>query len=395
MSKSLILKVFVGLVLLTVGTGLFRYLRPLPVTKPEYNSVNFAASQAIALPLPSYGQSALAAENYGQLAASGDQTPVSIASVAKIFTAMAVLRQKPLAAGEQGPMITLDKTDVSYYSYYYSNDGSVTKVVDGEQISQYQALQAMLLPSSNNMADSLARWAFGSVDNYVTYANQMVKDLGLNQTVIDSPSGFTPNTKSTANDLVKAGLLGLQNPVFAEIVNQQQADVPVAGTIHNVNWLLGVDGVNGVKTGNTTEAGGCYLFSAKRTILGEPVTIVGAILGAPTRNQAITDARPLITTIDNGFEKATIVKKGQVVGSYKTNWGAKANAIAEKDITAIVWKGQKPTVTIALDTISSSVQQNTVIGKISVLNNNQSISTNAVLEKQITKPTAAWRIFRR
>jgi D-alanyl-D-alanine carboxypeptidase (penicillin-binding protein 5/6) len=42
----------------------------------------------------------------------------------------------------------------------------------GEELSEYQALQALLLPSANNIAETLARWAFGSIDAYNAYANQ-------------------------------------------------------------------------------------------------------------------------------------------------------------------------------------------------------------------------------
>ncbi len=59
-----------------------------------------------------------------------------IASVAKVMTAYAVLKQKPLSAGQQGPMITITAADVAIYNDYVAKDGSVAKVEQGEQISE-------------------------------------------------------------------------------------------------------------------------------------------------------------------------------------------------------------------------------------------------------------------
>ncbi len=96
-------------------------------------------------------------------------------------------------------------------------------------------------------------------------------------------------------DLVKLAEIAINHPVISEIVKQEQADLPVAGTVYNVNNLLGKHGVIGIKTGNTDEAGGCYLFSARRKIdATHEITVVGAIMGAPARDKALNDSLPLL-----------------------------------------------------------------------------------------------------
>lgn len=394
MKKSNIIKLLAFVLVALIGLGIFQYLRPLPAIKPTVLSTQPVLTTASALPWPAYGQSALASNDFGLMSSSGTQAPVPIASVAKIFTALAVLKEKPLALNDQGPVITIDKTDIDYYNYYYSNDGSVAKVVVGEQLSEYQALQALLLPSANNIADSLARWAFGSTDAYVTYANQMVKSLGLSQTTVGSASGFTASTTSTASDLVKAGLLALQNPVIAQIVSQTSATITTAGTIHNVNWLLGADGVNGIKTGNTNEAGGCYLFSTLRQVGGQNITVVGAVMGAPDLNKAIKDADTVIQAIDSGFDKPVLAKKNQIVGSYKAAWGATSNAISQNEVTVLIWKGQEPAVSVSLNNLSGPSAAGTIAGKITVTYNSKTVVSNVILSTEIKKPSLTWRLFR-
>jgi D-alanyl-D-alanine carboxypeptidase (penicillin-binding protein 5/6) len=70
-------------------------------------------------------------------------------------------------------------------------------------------------------------------------------------------------------------------PVFASIVATPSATLPVAGTVHNTNRLLGHDGFVGVKTGSTAAAGGCFAFRAVRWIDGKRTTITGVVLGQP------------------------------------------------------------------------------------------------------------------
>jgi D-alanyl-D-alanine carboxypeptidase len=74
-------------------------------------------------------------------------------------------------------------------------------------------------------------------------------------------------------------------PVFASIVATPSATLPVAGTVHNTNTLLGHNGFVGVKTGSTAAAGGCFTFRAIRWIDGKPTAITGVVLGQPGHDQ--------------------------------------------------------------------------------------------------------------
>src|SRR5438046_4746307 len=69
--------------------------------------------------------------------------------------------------------------------------------------------------------------------------------------------------------------------VFASIVATPSATLPVAGTVHNTNTLLGHDGFVGVKTGSDAAAGGCFAFRAIRAVDGRRTTVTGVVLGQP------------------------------------------------------------------------------------------------------------------
>lgn len=371
------------------------FFRPLPILQPTTNVKSVATEDSIKLPWPTYGQAAIGASGFGVLATNSEQKAAPVASVAKVVTALSILNKKPLAVGEQGPILVISSADVAAYNDYYSKGGSVAKVVAGERISQYQALQGMLIPSANNFADTLAVWAFGTLDKYIISANSYAKSIGLSNTHIADASGFSPQTLSTARDLVLLGEKALENPVIASIVSQQQATIPEAGLIKNTNWLLGEGGVIGIKTGNTGEAGGCYLFAAKKKVEKNDVTIIGAILGSPDRNRVISDSRSLIDSSVNGFKTVTPVKAGEIVGNYSAPWGSSSPAVAKDSLQLFTWKGQPIKVIAKLEPSKSPAAQGKVVGQIAVKVGEKTTTTQAVLKKEIANPSWKWRIFER
>ncbi len=229
---------------------------------------------------PAYGQAAVQV-GPSEIQAGPNQHAAPIASVAKVMTAYLVLRDHPLRPGQDGPTITLTYADVADTDRRRGQHESVVSVAAGEQLTERQALQALLLPSANNIAAVLARWNAGSVDGFVAQMNVAARSLGVNHTRYTDPSGYDDATVSTAADQVRIVDRAMRVPVFANIVATPSATLPVAGTVHNTNTLLWHDGFVGVKTGSTAAAGGCFAFRAIRWIDGKRVTITGVVLGQP------------------------------------------------------------------------------------------------------------------
>lgn len=286
--------VLIAVLLIVADIGTHLYQR----ATAEQNAQSLAGKvESANFPWPSYGEGAIGAVGYGVFATHGDETPMPTASVAKVMTALAVLKKMPLSPGQQGPTITITQQDWEIYEYYRSQNGSLVPVRIGEKITEYQALEALLLPSANNMADTLADQAFGSVDAYSNYANKLAKSLGMTHSDFSDASGYSPTTVSTAEDLVKLGEVALQNPVIAQIVNEKQATIPVAGTIDNVNSLLGTHGINGVKTGNNDQDKGAFMGARTVTLPnGRTVQLVSVVMGAPSLKKALNDSVPVLDT---------------------------------------------------------------------------------------------------
>jgi serine-type D-Ala-D-Ala carboxypeptidase (penicillin-binding protein 5/6) len=220
-----------------------------------------------------------------QVQAGPNQHAAAIASVAKVMTAYLVLLDHPLRLGEDGPTITLTDADVADTERRREQDESVVSIAAGEQLTELQALQALLLPSANNIAAVLARWDGGSVERFVARMNATARSLGMTHTRYTDPSGYDDATVSTAADQVRLVDRAMRLPVFAGIVATPTATLPVAGTVHNTNTLLGREGFIGVKTGSTDAAGGCFAFRAIRWTDGKPTTITGVVLGQSGHNR--------------------------------------------------------------------------------------------------------------
>jgi D-alanyl-D-alanine carboxypeptidase (penicillin-binding protein 5/6) len=248
------------------------------------SSSSTAASSVEALPStmwPAHGQAAFLRTGHSEVEAGPNQHAAPIASVAKVMAAYLVLRDHPLALGQDGPTITLTDADVADTDRRHGQEESVVSIAAGEQMTELQALQALLLPSANNIAAVLARWDAGSAERFVVRMNAAARSLGMTHTRYTDPSGYDDATVSTAADQVLIVDRAMRLPAFASIVATPSATLPVAGTVHNTNTLLGHDGFVGVKTGSTAAAGGCFAFQAIRWIDGKRTTITGVVLGQP------------------------------------------------------------------------------------------------------------------
>jgi D-alanyl-D-alanine carboxypeptidase (penicillin-binding protein 5/6) len=161
--------------------------------------------------------------------------------------------------------LVLGRDDYEFYRFHLNTGGSRTQVEVGETLTERQALEALLIKSSNNMADTLAVWAFGGLEEYRSYAHKMLMGWGLQDVTIgDDASGLSPTTTASARDLAIIGQKVLANPVLAGIVGQSEAELPVAGKIENTNYLLERDkNIVGVKSGFTDEAGRNFVLGAK------------------------------------------------------------------------------------------------------------------------------------
>ncbi len=336
-------------------------------------------------------QAAIAAQGYGLLGTNGDPKPLATASIAKVIVALCVLDKQPLEPGQTGPKYTVTADDVAGYQKTVAMGGSALPVTKGEQLTEYQALEALMIPSANNVADSLTRWVFGSHDAYATYAAAYLQKHGLNDTRIGpDASGFNAGTVSTASDLTSLGLLALQNPTLMEIAGKTTANFPVAGTVTNYNTVLGTNGITGLKTGNNAADPGAFLMTAKVHVGDTTVLVTGAVMGAADLPTALRGSAQLAGSLQQAFEQVHVSTAGQAMGTVHAAWGASATIITDKPLQLVRWKGTRLSETHRIDASKHSGQ----IGTIQITAGQAKTSALLKLQQPLPGPSFWWRLTR-
>ncbi|MGO9247917.1 MAG: D-alanyl-D-alanine carboxypeptidase family protein, partial [Solirubrobacteraceae bacterium] len=146
---------------------------------------------------PRAGEAAVEVQGVGGITSSAKLAPVPIASVAKVMTAYLTLLEHPLAPGEEGFTITITPADVAEEEQRATLLQSTLRVKAGERITERQALQALLLPSANNVAVLLAVHDAGTLTSFVARMNSTARALDMVSTTYTDPSGFNDETVST------------------------------------------------------------------------------------------------------------------------------------------------------------------------------------------------------
>ena len=383
------------LVVIAVALGLYvpaALAAPLPAAQLELDVPTPAPAEPAALSLPGVGTGAIALEGSDELLGESGQTgPVPIASVTKVITALVVLEAHPLVEGDDGPGITMTAADVQILEQTRAVDGSYELVNEGQVLSERQVLEIMLLKSANNYAETVTNWAFGSLTAYLDAARAFTAEHGLSDTTIVDASGLDPGSRSSTKDLMRIASLALADPVLATIVSTALDEVPVIGEIDNSNKLLGIDGIDGIKTGTTDEAGSCLLFSAEFTVGGETKSVVGVILGAQSSQAARDAVQALLASTKAAFTTIPLISADTEVGEYTTEWGETASIVASSDEEALVWSNDPVAVDASADDVVTA-RSGADVGAIRYTVDGRTEDVTLELDGTLEDPGFWWRV---
>ncbi|GGS35175.1 D-alanyl-D-alanine carboxypeptidase [Streptomyces parvus] len=392
-------KIWTPLVLLLlIVFAIVQVMRPLPepslelTAKPSYTFEGGGTE----LSWPGQGQSAVMVDGVGSLGSEGAQKPAPIASVAKVMTAYVILQEHPLKGDEEGEKITVDQQAEDESK---RPDESTAPLTKGQELTQRQLLQLLMIPSGNNAARLLARWDAGSEDAFIDKMNDAAEELGMGGSTYTDPSGLKKTTVSTATDQLKLAQAVMRNDVFRKIVDMPQVEIEgIDGTIYNNNNLLLQPGVSGIKTGSSTPAGGNLLWSANTKVDGKMLWIYGAVMGQQAGTGRVYDSLELslqnslklIKDAQEAATSATVVKKGDVVGYVDNGFGGQAPVVATKNLKAVGWSGLKVELKVTDNGkgIDHAAKAGTEVGSVTVGTGTGKVTAPVVLQSDL--PEAAF-----
>ena len=288
----------------------------------------------------------------------------AMASTTKIMTTIVILEKADLN----------EKVTVSAKAG--GTGGSRLGLKRGDKASVRDLLYGLMLRSGNDAAVALAEHVGGSVKGFAELMNEKAIELGLTNTHFVTPHGLDDaNHYTTALELAKLTDYAMNNETFAKIVGTKSTTIYInnqSRQINNTNELLGVlNGVVGVKTGFTNNAGRCLVTETKRNNMD----IITIVLGADTKKDRTKDS---VNLIQYTFSKYKMYNLEEQIIKEFNKW----KNINEKRILII--KGKTSNPKLALGAIEKAT--------IPICDNDKiEYSINALTE--VEAPVEQWNVM--
>ena len=392
--RNRVVVVIVAVLVVAIAVyGPIALLAPLPSTSGEVAAPAGVASSTPPPALPPAGSSGVTLGTSESPIAGGSAEAVPIAAIAKVVAALVVLDARPLDAGRAGPAIPVTADDFASYAKYSAAGTRAIRVVTGDTSTEREALQAVLIASSNNHAEMLARWAFGSIDNYLTAAQDWLEANGLASIHVVDATGLSEESVGSGADLAQIAALAMADPLIAETVTADQIVTTRGITFENTISYSASSGVTGISRSYTDEAGVCLLFALTVTVGDQAVPVYGAIVGEPSYDALDADFAALSGSLPASVSEHVIVADGAVAGTYTTAWGQTANAVTREAITAIGFSAEAtPAFDVTLRPIVTAAKD-TKVGTLTVTGGEGEQPVTLVLDQAVRDPGPIWRLF--
>ena len=311
---------------------------------------------------------------------------LAMASMTKMMTLLLIMESI------ENENLTWDEM-ITASDYAASMGGSQILLEPGGQMTVEDLVKGICIGSGNDAAVAMAERIGGTESNFVKMMNDRAADLGLKNTVFQNACGLdTNNHYSSARDMAL---------IAKELVKHDKI-LEYSGTYEdylrkntdNSFWLVNTNklvryyqGVDGLKTGYTNEAGYCITTTAKRNSM----RLITVVMGEPTSAIRNSETTTMLDYGFNTYQIDTILSKDTIISKEKVLLGKDdtVEVTPKEDITILNTKiGTKRNITyeIELDTIKAPLKQGDVVGKINIIEDNKTIMTiDAIANRDIKK----------
>ena len=301
-----------------------------------------------------------------------------VASITKLMTLTIILE-----AIDRGELSFTDVVSTSPFAA--SKRGSRVWLETGEQLPLKEMLYAIAVGSANDAATAAAEFAAGTEEEFTALMNQRARELGLMDTTFVNSSGLPIEGREvqgmTALDVARLAQHALTVPHMMEFVSTYEytmrADSTKIPVLWNSNKLLRrYQGVDGLKTGFTTEAGYCMAATAER----QGLRLTAVVLGCKTDSERESDIRSLL---DYGFRKYhnyVLMEKGSPAGEAfcKTGHPYTFDLILGEDFSVTIERGRESEISAVVEineNLSAPIKQGTPIGSVTALYGDEVLGT--------------------
>jgi D-alanyl-D-alanine carboxypeptidase (penicillin-binding protein 5/6) len=338
------------LIVAPVLYGVLTLVSPLPATRTVQSGfsepVTFAAAD---IPLPERGASAVVGPDGTLLASTGSEEPVPMAGAAKTLLVLASLQARELGEDEDGELVAITAADVRFFTELAGTGARVKQVTIGSAWTHRQLIRAVIVGGSNNHARTLARWAFGSEEEYVAAATAWAAENGLESTTVVDATGLPQENTATAADLARLAWLAGQSAPLQSILSEgaagQGADAQgVYAITDNLSYRTDAD-ITAISRGYTDAAGVCLLFQLPLDEADDDAgagAVYAAIFGQPDYPSLSASVDDVVAEAAKAVVPVTIVEEGEEVARIESDWGQSATLVAARTVTVLGFAGELP-----------------------------------------------------
>jgi D-alanyl-D-alanine carboxypeptidase (penicillin-binding protein 5/6) len=334
--------------------------------------------------------------------------PLPMASITKIMTLVVALEAVEAGKARLDDLVTTSE-------YANKMGGSQIWLEVGEQMTLEDMLYAIAVGSANDAAVAVAEYLCGSEASFADEMNRRARELGMEHTVFSNASGLPPKTlgmdaehHSSAYDLALLSRYAVEVPLLLKMVSAHEytmrPDTTGKPHLYTLNELLdgvlesgrryGYPGLDGIKTGMTSEAGYCLAATAQR----DGMRLVSVVLGNPTKEARKKDT---VTLLDYGFrlyEPVTIARAGEPLGEALVSRGKeeKVSISTQKDVTIGVPRGHKDELTREIEwqkELVAPLEQGEVLGELVVRREGREVARAKVVADTQVERANMWQIL--
>ncbi|WP_430785448.1 D-alanyl-D-alanine carboxypeptidase family protein [Virgibacillus flavescens] len=318
------------------------------------------------------------------------------ASMTKIMTLLLIM--EAIDSGK----INLDE-NIRISENAASMGGSQIFLEAGEEMSVKDLLKGVAIASGNDASVALAERIAGSEAAFVKKMNQKVKELGLENTKFQNPTGLPAGDHySTAYDMAVIAKQLLNHEEITDYTSIYE-DYLRKGK-DNEFWLVNTNklvrfypGVDGLKTGYTSEAKYCLTATAKKN----GMRVIAVVMGAESpkvRNSVVSN---MLDYSFQHFETANLYKKGDQVATLNLLKAKDNNikVVASQAISTVHKKGEKPdkfTTSVKLNkSIAAPVKKGEQVGTMLVKSGDNLLSETPLVVDEKVEPANIVTLFNR
>ena len=335
----------------------------IPIVKAEGDSLNLSSESAILMD----------AESGKILYEKNIDEKLPMASMTKIMSMLLIMENI-----DNGGLSYDDKVLISENAS--GMGGSQVFLQAGEEYTVNDLLKCIAVSSANDAVVAMAEKISGSVDAFVNLMNEKAKELGLVNTNFANPHGLDNEEHySTAYDMAVMAreLLRHEDVLKYTSIYEDYLTKPDGSQIWlvNTNRLVRFyDGVDGLKTGYTTEAGYCLTATAKKNDL----RLISVVMKSPSAEERSSDTSTLLSYGFNSFKSNVIYSKEDALGKVTVEKGKikEVDVYLKEDATEILSVTERPsdyTFNLKVDKIEAPVKSGTIVGTAEIIDSNGNI----------------------